>query len=120
MIKRYSILLEKMNLLNGATRDYKEEWESDRFFVYGKMFAMLGKNKEGAEILTLRTTAERSEALRAMNSAIIPGYYMNKRLWISILLEKEKDTDFIATLFAEAYETIVGTLPKYKQEELKN
>lgn len=32
MIKRYSFLLEKMNLLNGATRDYKEEWESDRFF----------------------------------------------------------------------------------------
>lgn len=39
--------LEKYSLSKkGAVKDYKEEWEATRYLVGGKMFALLGENKE--------------------------------------------------------------------------
>ncbi|GAB1501636.1 hypothetical protein VFC2064_23880 [Listeria monocytogenes] len=43
---------------------------------------------------------------------------MNKRVWISVLLEEERDKDLIRALIQHAYSEAKNKLPKYKQAEL--
>ncbi|AQY52277.1 hypothetical protein PWEIH_09261 [Listeria weihenstephanensis FSL R9-0317] len=105
--------------LKGATHDYKEEWGADRFFVGEKMFAMRGTNKEGRDILTVKVEPNQGEILRSENAAVIPGYYMNKSHWVSVLLDEESNEEFLANLLAHGYEQVLRKLPKYRQKEIE-
>ncbi|KGL38294.1 hypothetical protein BMT55_02655 [Listeria newyorkensis] len=116
---KYPTIHEAALSLKGATHDYKEEWGADRFFVGEKMFAMLGTNKEGRDILTVKVEPNQGEILRSENPAIIPGYYMNKSHWVSVLLDEENNAEFLAKLLAHGYEQVLRKLPKYRQKEIE-
>ncbi|MBC1973854.1 MmcQ/YjbR family DNA-binding protein [Listeria booriae] len=77
-MNKYPAIHKAALQLKGATHDYKEEWTADRYFVGEKIFAMLGTNKEGRDILTVKVEPSQGEILRTENPAIIPGYHMNK------------------------------------------
>lgn len=114
----FTWIREEMTNLKGVQYSFKEEWGAERYHVLDQLMAMQGTNKEGKPILTLKCDAEKSEQLRAGNPAIVPGYYMNKRIWISVLLEEEQDKDLIRSLIHHAYVEAKNKLPKYKQKEL--
>ncbi len=80
---------------------------------------MLGTEKEGRPILTLKCDPQKSENLRAVNPHILPGYYMDKKTYISVLLAEEKDRPLIIELIDHAYEQAFQTLPKYKQRAIR-
>ncbi|MDR2832915.1 MAG: MmcQ/YjbR family DNA-binding protein [Streptococcaceae bacterium] len=62
-----------------TTADYQPEWQAHRYLINGKMFAMIGGDKEGTEILTVKLKPENGEMLREeFKDSIVPGYYMNK------------------------------------------
>ena len=42
----------------GVIEDYKEEWDAVRYFIGGKMFAMVGNYKDGRPIVSLKHTPE--------------------------------------------------------------
>ncbi|EEO9618454.1 MmcQ/YjbR family DNA-binding protein, partial [Listeria monocytogenes] len=93
MSDEFAWIQKEISGLKGVQYSFKEEWGAERYHVLDQLMAMRGTNKEGQPILTLKCDAEKSEQLRAENRAIVPGYYMNKRVWISVLLEEERDKD---------------------------
>lgn len=117
-MSEFTWIREEMTNLKGVQYSFKEDWGAERYHVLDQLMAMRGTNKEGKPILTLKCDAEKSEQLRAGNPAIVPGYYMNKRIWISVLLEEEQDKDLIRSLIHHAYVEAKNKLPKYKQKEL--
>ena len=81
-----SYLLEK----RGCVKDYKPEWCWFRYQVGGKLFAATcqpGEEHKGydcRELLTLKCEPRFAELMRAEYPDIIPGFYMDKKRWISI------------------------------------
>ena len=106
---------------NGTAKDYKEEWDAVRFQIGDKMYAMLGEMK-GEPVFTLKLTHEYGETLRRIYSGIIiPGYYMNKVHWNSLLLNKidAVTEQLVMEMIDSSYDTILKSLPKKKQKEIE-
>lgn len=102
----------------GSTYDFQEDWQADRFMVGGKMFAMIGENKEGTPILSLKCDPFRSEVLRSEYNEINPGYYMNKTHWISISINGEISSDMFTELIAHSYQLVFSGLTKKLQRDI--
>lgn len=108
----------------GCTRDYKEEWGWTRYQVGGKMFAALcspgAEHKEygGHHLLTLKCEPGFSELMRAEYDCIRPGFYMDKRNWISIFLDQEPPEELVKDLCDRSYGLVFGKLTKKLQKEI--
>jgi len=96
----------------GATHDYKEEWQADRYHIGGKMFAMMGGDATRKLIITLKCEPSRAEELRETYEGIIAGYYMNKTHWNSIYLDANIPNDLLETLIQQSYELVFEKLTK--------
>ena len=115
--QQYQWLLDQNNLYVGMKIDYQQEWQAYRFLLNGKMFAMLGQNKEGQDILTVKGNPEKNEQYRTMYDCIESGYYMNKEHWISIRLQdRDVGNDFILERLLDSYQLIFQKLPKKIRE----
>jgi len=96
--------------LAGIEREFKVEWNAGLYKLGGKMFAMIGHNKEGEEIISLKNKPEKNEALRAAYADITPGYYLNKAHWISIKLGGDVPEEVMKELIVESYRCILESL----------
>ncbi len=67
------------------------------FKVMGKMFALVSQKDEIPRV-TLKCTPADGEVLTAEYDSISPGYYMNKRHWITISLTGELPEELITDL----------------------
>jgi predicted DNA-binding protein (MmcQ/YjbR family) len=85
------------------------EWEV--YKVRGRVFLLLTA-VTGTPMVTLKATPEDSEALRQTYRAIIPGYHMNKRHWLTLTPSEELDDGLIEELVTESYLLVVEKLPK--------
>ena len=104
----------------GAEEDYKQEWDAIRYSVRGKMFVLVGNDGEGKSVISLKHTAEHSEALREKYKDIAPGYYLNKTLWSSVFLGGNVPEAVLKQMIDESYELIFNSLPKKVQNEILN
>ncbi len=102
----------------GAEKDYKPEWEATRYMIRGKMFALLGGDKEGKPIITLKLDPPYGDFLRRQFNDIVPGYYMNKEHWNSLYLDGEVPDDILRGMIDQAYELILASLSKKVQQEI--
>ena len=108
----------------GAVKDYKLEWQWWRYQVGGKLFAATcqpGPEHKGydcRELLTLKCDPQRAELLRAEFPDIIPGFYCDKRHWISVFLDGEVPEDVLRDLCDCSYQLVFGKLTKKLQREL--
>lgn len=102
----------------GVEKDYKEEWEATRYMLRGKMFTMLGGDKNGAPILTLKLEPAFNDYLRQEYQDIVPGYYMNKLHWSSLYLEGDVPDDVVRDMIDRSYETLLRSLSKKLQQEI--
>jgi len=97
----------------GTIKEYKVEWECYRYMVGGKMFLMDGTNNLGQAILTLKLDPAFGDMLRQQyKEIIIPGYYMNKVHWNSIIKEEDIPVDEVKHMIDESYELIFRSLSK--------
>ena len=109
----------------GAVKDYKLEWQWWRYQVGGKLFAATcqpGPEHKGydcRELLTLKCDPQRSELLRAEFPDIIPGFYCDKRHWISVFLDGDVPEDVLRDLCDHSYRLVFGKLTKKLQRELQ-
>ncbi|QBH95542.1 MmcQ/YjbR family DNA-binding protein [Limnobaculum zhutongyuii] len=101
----------------GAVHDYKAEWEADRVCVCDKMFALLGE-LNGRPIISLKSDPDRSDILRQTFPDIIPGYYLNKRLWNTLFLDGALSMEMIEESIDHSYLLVVQGLPKKTQKML--
>ena len=105
-------------------KDYKLEWEWWRYQVGGKLFAATcqpGPEHKGydcRELLTLKCDPLRAELLRAEFPDIIPGFYCDKRHWISVFLDGEVPEDVLKDLCDSSYQLVFEKLTKKLQREI--
>ena len=72
----------------------------------------------GRRLLTLKCDPARSPLLRAEFSGILPGFYMDKRCWISVDLDGGVPEDVVRELCIDSYRLVVSKLTKKRQREL--
>ncbi len=84
--------------------------QTDVYRVGNKIFAMV--NVEHANMVTLKVLPEEGEALRAQHDFIRPGYYMNKRHWITVDLPAPASFEELSELIAESHRLVFHSLTK--------
>lgn len=109
----------------GCTKDYKIEWEWQRYQVGGKMFAATMQPSSrhdpmyaGRSLLSLKCDPAWSERLRAENPDILPGFYADKRTWISVDLNGDVPDELLRDLCDHSYSLVFGKLTKKLQREI--
>ncbi len=102
----------------GCEKDYKAEWEATRYMLAGKMFALMGENKEKQPFINLKIEPFRGAALRQDYKDITPGYYMNKLHWNSVRLNGEVPDDVLKEMIDESYQILLDSLPKKVQSKI--
>ena len=118
---RQALLIAEGKKLAGAKVALKEEWGSMAFTVGDKLFALMGENKDGKEIITIKGLPEDNERIREDYQSVTYGYYMNKTHWISIdLATPELEDGHLLELLKKSYRLIVEKLPKKIQQELQD
>ena len=123
-MNKYEWLDAYLQEKTGAVKDYKLEWQWWRYQVGGKLFAATcrpGPEHKGydcRELLTLKCDPLRSELLRAEFPDIIPGFYCDKRRWISVFLDGEVPSDVLRDLCDSSYRLVFEKLTKKLQREI--
>lgn len=109
----------------GVTQDFKVEWQWLRYQVGGKLFAAQMQPGEehqaayaGKQLLSLKCDPMLAELLRAQHDEIMPGFYMDKRHWISIDLGGSLAHELIQKLCDDSYNLVFGKLTKKLQREI--
>lgn len=101
-----------------AAEDFQVDWDATRFFVGGKMFALIGCHKTGEPIITLKCEPAEAEVLRSRYQDIIPGHYMNKTHWNSVYLDGDVPQAEFFRMIDMSYALVVQGLPKKEQRLL--
>ncbi len=98
-----------------ADQPFEDDFETTvfRHGAGGKWFGLLmnvskhriGIDEEGTvDLLNLKIDPEESYAVREMFEGIIPAYHMNKRHWISVILNGSVPMDFCELLIEKSYD----------------
>lgn len=113
------IKLEKYLLsFKGIDSSYPFGPEALVFKVMGKMFALVSQ-KEKTPRVTLKCVPADAEVLVSEFESIIPGYYMNKKHWITISLTGEVSDAMITDLASGSYKLVVSKLTKADRNKLE-
>lgn len=96
--------------LPGVTVDQPFGPEVDVYRVRERMF--MAMSSTGRTSVTLKAAPADAEALRETFPAIVPGYHMNKRHWITLRSDASLEQDLVEELVTEAYRLVVAKLPR--------
>lgn len=101
----------------GSEQSYPFGPDAAVFKVRDKMFALIAFHKEKL-CITLKATPADVEVLTEQFDAIIPGYHMNKKHWITVTVEGDVSEGMIKDLVDGSYKLVVSKLPKVQREAL--
>ena len=104
--------------LKGGESSYPFGPEALVFKVMGKMYALVSQ-KEAPPRVTLKVDPVDGEILTSQYDSVSPGYYMNKRHWITISLTDELPPEMIKALAEKSYDLVVSKLTKKDREKLQ-
>ena len=79
--------------------------------VGGKIFALASPDDYPSAI-NLKCDPDRSLALQDQHEAIIPGYHMNKRHWITLTLDGSVPAALVRELIDHSHALVAASLPK--------
>ncbi len=80
------------------------------------MFALT--DLQSFESINLKCDPEMAVQLREQHASVLPGYHMNKRHWITVLMDGSVPDSLIREWIEISYGLIVAHLPKSKKTEL--
>lgn len=81
------------------------------FKVSGKIFALSSLASDPL-VVSLKCDPEDSRALREEFSQITPGYHLNKKHWITIVLDGVVADDLVEQLLRESHALVRPKLPR--------
>ena len=90
---------------DGAELSYPFGEGTAVYKVSGKIFAISGAEHAPARI-TLKCDPEHGEALRSEHAAIVQGYHMNKRHWITVTLDGSLPDVLIEELIEDSFDLV--------------
>ncbi|MDR1414239.1 MAG: MmcQ/YjbR family DNA-binding protein [Odoribacteraceae bacterium] len=114
----YDFIREYCLAKAGAEEDYKEEWDATRYAVRGKMFALVGSDKEGVPIVSVKHDPEVGAEVRERYGDIVPGYYLNKVHWSSARLNGRVPVAVLKRLLDGSHDLIFNSLSKKVRDEI--
>lgn len=85
------------------------------FRVVGKMFALCDP---GVESLNLKADPDEIPLLRERYAAVQPGYHMDKKHWITLLLDDTLPEDQIEAFVEDSYQLVAKGLKKADRERV--
>ncbi len=80
------------------------------------MFALT--DLESFESINLKCDPETGVQLREQYSSVLPGYHMNKRHWITVLMDSSVPDRLIKEWIDNSYGLAAGSLTKSKKIDL--
>ncbi len=111
---------ETLRAMPAVTADFKPEWNWHRYYVGGKLFAVLAMDTENKPCyITLKLPPEEGELLRSQYEDVIPGYYCNKTHWNSVRPCGSVPESVVRTMLEHAWLCGLHALPKKKQREIE-
>lgn len=116
---RYLWMDEYMLKKNGVSKQFRPRRRWNCYQIGGKMFAAFCSDREGEPVITLKCAPEHAQQLIASSPDITPGYYMNKRHWISVRLESAVTDELLRALMDESYRLVKENLPVRQKETLQ-
>jgi predicted DNA-binding protein (MmcQ/YjbR family) len=103
--------------LKGVTESFPFDETTLVFKVMEKIFCLT--DLKGDLAVNMKNEPEKILTLREEYPAVKPGYHMNKKYWITVLVDESISDAQIKSWILESYERVVQGLPKIKQQELK-
>lgn len=111
--------LEKyLSTFKGSEKSLPFGPEALVFKVMGKMFALVSQGEEIPRI-TLKCDPVDAANLVGQFASVVPGYYMNKKHWITISLTGEVSAEMLVGLARDSYELVVRALSKADRKKLE-
>jgi len=108
-----------LSSLKGGESSYPFGPEALVFKVMGKMYALVAQTT-GTPSVTLKVNPADGELLTSQYHSVNPGYYMNKKHWITISLTGELPLEMIENLSKKSYELVVSKLTKKDKAQLSD
>ena len=87
------------------------------FKVMGKMFSLT--DVAVFESINLKVDPEKGVELREKYDAVHPGYHMNKKHWITVLMDGSIPDAEIRTWTDDSYHLVVGSLTKSQKKTME-
>jgi len=87
------------------------------FKVMGKMFT--ATDIEEFESINLKCDPETGALLREQYPSVQPGYHMNKKHWITVLMDGSLSDKLVKGWIDTSYELVVATLSRRIRDDLR-
>lgn len=118
---RYHWLDEYLLNKRSVTKDLQPAWNWIRYHIGGKMFAAICLDDQNRPYyVNLKVDPAEGEFLRDQYEDIIPGYYSDKRNWISVKPDGAVPDELLRDLLDKAYHLMLGGFSKKRQREILN
>lgn len=103
-------------LKKGVTEEFPFDENTLVFKVMGKMFALT--NLDSFESINLKCDPEDGVQLREQYSSVLPGYHMNKKHWITVLMDGSIPDKLIQEWIEQSYQLVASSLTKSQKIDL--
>jgi predicted DNA-binding protein (MmcQ/YjbR family) len=103
-------------LKKGVTEEFPFGENTMVFKVAGKMFTLA--DVEDFTSVNLKVDPEMGIELREKYASVQPGYHMNKKHWITVLIDGSLPDKLICQWIDNSYNLVVESLPKKIKEKL--
>lgn len=91
-----------------AKLDYPFGEDVAVYKIKDKMFALIREGKEPVQI-SLKCDPQLSEILKNKYDTVMPGYHLNKKHWITVVLTGELPWEEVQGLIRHSYELVANT-----------
>ena len=102
----------------GTTEGFPFDNQTLVFKVVGKMFALT--NVEGFESVNLKVNPEYGVELRDRYTSVLEAYHMNKKHWITVVMDGTVPDRLVKTLIDGSYDLVVSGLTKSQKSTLSS
>lgn len=100
----------------GVTEEFPFGEDTLVYKVMGKMFALT--DLEAFESINLKCDPETAVQLREQYASVLPGYHMNKKHWITVLMDGSISDQLIRQWIGDSYQLVVASLSKSQKLKL--
>jgi predicted DNA-binding protein (MmcQ/YjbR family) len=102
----------------GVTEEFPFGEEALVFKVMGKMFALTDVSEFSS--VNLKVEPEKGAEIREQYPSVQPGYHMNKKHWITVLMDGSIPDRLFKQWIDNSYELVVSGLTKKQKSALES